>query len=345
MTPSLSPQSPGIQARRLPVPGAPRKAPPLFLSGFGHYFPDEVLDNRFFVETGVDTTEEWIESHLGIQERRRAPAEHDTSHLGARSLEDACRRTGWKPADLDLVVLATSTPDALIPATASFCCKHLGIDPVAFDINAACSGFIYGLAVAQGLVGSLGSQRAALVTAEKYTRVTDYSDRSSCVFFGDGAATVLLQAERPSRGFELVDLLLENRNQGADMVTTPVGGCFRQEGRAVKEHALQAFVGLSREILERNGATPAGLRGFVGHQANLRVLETVAAELGVTPEQHWSNVRWKGNQGAAGCATSFVEGVLGHLEELRDGDLVLCTVFGSGFTSGSALLRWTATGA
>jgi len=190
------------------------------------------------------------------------------------------------------------------------------------------------------MVQSAGHKRAALCTAEKYTRVTDYDDRSTCIFFGDSAGTILLQAERPERGFEIVDLTYFNTNEGADCVHTPTGGWFRQDGRRVKEYALDCFERSAREILERNDVKVRDLRAFSAHQANLRVLEIVADAIGLAPEQHWHNVVTCGNQGAAGVITTFCSRCEQEESTFVDGDLFLMTVFGSGFTTGSVLLRW-----
>ncbi|HKX46032.1 MAG TPA: ketoacyl-ACP synthase III, partial [Planctomycetota bacterium] len=305
--------------------------------------PRDVITNAELLER-IDTTDEWIVAHTGMRERRRAPADWDTSDLGADATRAALERTGWAGDDVDLLVCATSTPDRLIPATASFISKKLGIDPVAFDVNAACSSFVYGLAVVEGLMGRMGYQRAALCTAEKYTRVTDYTDRSTCIFFGDSAATVLLQTERPERGLEVVDVTLENCNEGADYVTTFIGGYFWQDGRRVKEYALRSFEKSARDMLARHDLAIGDIRAFCGHQANLRVLEQVGAAIGLRPEQHWHNVAELGNQGAAGVATAFCTRLDEHRASLRDGDLFLLTVFGSGFTYASALLRWVDAG-
>jgi 3-oxoacyl-[acyl-carrier-protein] synthase-3 len=313
--------------------------PRSYIVGTGYCLPERVITNAELLAR-VETTEDWILSHTGIVERRAAAAEVNTSDLGAAATRDALERTGWRPADLDLLVCATSTPDALIPATASYIGQKLRIDPVAFDVNAACSGFVYGLSVVDALVRTEGYRRAALCTAEKYTRVTDYDDRATCIFFGDSAATVLLQPERPRRGFEIVDLALFNTNEGADYVKTPVGGYFRQDGRLVKEYALRCFERSAKELLGRNGVAVSDLRAFAAHQANLRVLETVAKAVGLRPEQHWHNVASCGNQGAAGVITTFCSRVAAEAQRFRSGDLFLMTVFGSGFTTGSVLLRW-----
>ena len=311
---------------------------PIYIAGTGFFVPEERITNPQLIAS-VNTTEEWIDSHIGIRERRRAKDEDDTSALGAYATAAACERLGWKPGDLDLLVCATSTPDSLIPATASWICKQLEIDPVAFDVNAACSGFVYGIATAKAMMDSLGYERVAMVTAEKYTRVTDYTDRKTCVFFGDSAGTVLMTKERPKLGFEVVDVVMENMNEGAECVTTPIKGYFTQDGPEVKKYALKGFTKSATTILERNGLTPADLYAFVGHQANYRVLQTVCDMLGVAESQHWHNVRDFGNQGAAGAATTFCQKVEEHEDALEDGAYVLSTTFGSGFTTGSALLR------
>jgi len=308
-----------------------------YIAGTGLHLPERILTNEDLKQRAPDSDSAWILKNTGIEERRVAPDDQDTSDLGCFATENALARTGWKADELDLLVCATSTPNTLIPATASHICKRMQVDPVAFDVNAACSGFVYGLATANGLMKTLGYKRVAMVTAEKYTRVTNYADRSTAIFFGDSASTVLMQHERPETGFEIVDVIMENVNAGAELVTTPVGGYFWQDGRRVKDQALKSFEKSARDILGKNGVTTADLRAFAGHQANMRVLETVAATVGVQPEQHWHNVSKCGNQGAAGVASTFCGRV--ETESLADGDLILLTVFGSGFTTGSALLR------
>jgi 3-oxoacyl-[acyl-carrier-protein] synthase-3 len=316
-----------------------RPVAPTYIVGTGYFLPEDRLTNADLVAS-LDTTDEWIRSHTGIVERRRAPPGATASDLGAAATASALRQAGWNTSDLDLLICATSTPDALIPPTACSIGKKLEIDPVAFDVNAACSGFVYGLAVAAGMMSDPRLRRAAVCAAETYTRVVDYSDRSTAVFFGDGAGTVLLSRDPPTVGAEIVDFALANQNQGADLVTTPVGGTFRQDGRQVYAHAVRSLVDSARSLLQRNGLRSSDLTAFAGHQANLRILEKVADTLGLRPEQHWHNVALCGNQGAAGVATALCSGIESHSARLGHGDWLLLTVFGSGFTSGSALLRW-----
>ncbi len=310
----------------------------MYIAGTGFHIPEKKLTNAQLIAM-VDTSDQWILSHTGIEERRVATDDVDTSDLGVQATRAALAAARWRAEDLDLLVCATSTPDRLIPATASLIGMKMEIDPVAFDVNAACSGFVYGLAVAQALGVAHGYRRIALTTPEKYSRVTDYTDRATCVFFGDSAGTVLLQPDEPEAGFEVVDVVMANMNEGADFVITPVGGYFWQNGRRVLEYAMKGFSESAKDVLRRNELAPGDLKAWVGHQANLRALEAVAELVGIAPEQHWFNVDRCGNQGAAGVITTFCEEVVAREAEIAHGDLFLLTVFGSGFTTGSALLR------
>lgn len=319
---------------------------PVYIAATGHYVPEERITNEQLVNSpSLDTSHEWIMSHVGIEERRSARRDQRPSDLGVLAVRDALPKAGWSEDELDLLVCATTTPDALAPATACFMGHKMGIDPVAFDVGAACSGFIYALQVTAGMIHAGGYGRAVCCASEDYTRLTDYTNRQTCIFFGDSAGVALMQPERPSKGLELVDVHLANVNEGAPYVGLPINGYFSQVGNKVLQYATKCFMDRSREILERNDLRAQDLRAFVGHQANLVMLNSVVGELGLTPEQHWHNVEWVGNQGAAGVATAFSQKLEEHRDDLKDGDLFLLTTFGSGFTTGSALLRWIDDGA
>ncbi|HEX9795120.1 MAG TPA: beta-ketoacyl-ACP synthase 3 [Planctomycetota bacterium] len=315
------------------------KRVPLYLAGTGFHVPEERLTNAD-LEAMVDTSDEWIQRHIGIVERRRAADDVDTSDMAVRATREALVRAGWRASDLDLLVCATSTPDGLVPSTACIIGSKLKADPISFDINAACSGFLYGLNVVSNMVANGSYDRAALCVADKFTKVTDYEDRTTCVFFGDSASTVLVTRDKPESGLELIDLSIKNVNEGAEMVQVPLRGFFRQDGAQVKDYALKHFESSAMSMLDKHGLTPSDLRAFIGHQANYRILEEVAAKLGIEDYQHWHNVTTVGNQGAPGCVTTFCMKIEEHRDELRDGDLFLVTVFGAGFTTGSALFRW-----
>jgi len=310
----------------------------MFIAGMGYHHPQRRVTNEDLVRR-MDTSDEWIRERTGIRERRYADDGVDTSDLGVLATTKALDDVGWDPAEIELLICATSTPDCLVPSTASYICNKLQLPSVALDVNAACSGFVYGLAVARGLMETSGFGRVALCTAEKYSRVVDPTDRRNAIFWGDSAATVMLQRDPPPVGAELVDVVLKNVNEGADLAKVPIRGYVAVEGNAVKPIADKGFMDSATDILERNRLSTADLRAFMGHQVNLRVLESLADTLGVNG-RHWHNVETLGNQGAAGVVTTFCAGVERHAGELEDGDLFLLTVFGAGFTSGSALLRW-----
>lgn len=310
----------------------------MYIAGTGYYLPPDRITNEDLSRM-VATNDEWIVSHTGMKERRRAADDQNTSDLGVLATTRALESAGWRAGDLDLLVVATSTPDRLIPSTASIIAKKMEIDPVAFDVNAACAGFVFGLSVAQSLAIVNGYRRVALCVPEKYTRVTDYTNRATCVFFGDSAGAVLLQPERPMVGLEIADTVLASINEGADFVYTPIGGHFWQDGRRVKEYALRGFYDSATDLLDRNGLDISDITAFAGHQANLRILEEVATKVGLNSDQHWYNVDLCGNQGAAGVVTTLCQNLEERGNQLQDGDLILLTVMGAGFTVGSALLR------
>jgi 3-oxoacyl-[acyl-carrier-protein] synthase-3 len=309
-----------------------------FIAGMGYHHPQRRVTNEDLVRR-MDTSDEWILERTGIRERRYADEGVDTSDLGVFATTKALDDVGWDPTELELLICATSTPDCLVPSTASYICNKMQLPSVALDVNAACSGFVYGLAVAQGLMETSGFGRVALCTAEKYSRVVDPTDRRNAIFWGDSAATVMLQRDPPPVGAELIDVVLKNVNEGADLAKVPIRGYVAVEGNAVKPIADKGFTDSATDILERNRLSTEDLRAFMGHQVNLRVLESLADTLGVNG-RHWHNVETLGNQGAAGVVTTFCAGIERHAGELKDGDLFLLTVFGAGFTSGSALLRW-----
>jgi 3-oxoacyl-[acyl-carrier-protein] synthase-3 len=316
---------------------------PVYIAATGHYVPEERITNAQ-LEASLDTTDEWIMSHVGIKERRSARRDQRPSDLGVLATRHALEKAGWKVEDVDLLVCATTTPDALAPATSCFMGMKLGVNPVSLDVAAACSGFLYALQATHGLMLAGGYRRAICCATEDYTRMTDYTNRETCIFFGDSAGVALMQHEKPERGLELVDVHLVNVNEGAPNVDLPINGYFSQTGSKVRDYASECFYARSAEMLEKHGLAAGDLRAFVGHQANLVILNLTAERLGLTPEQHWHNVEWVGNQGAAGVATCFSQKLEEHADDLKDGDTFLLTTFGAGFTTGSALLRWIDTG-
>jgi 3-oxoacyl-[acyl-carrier-protein] synthase-3 len=256
----------------------------MFIAGMGYHHPQRRVTNEDLVRR-MDTSDEWIRERTGIRERRYADDGVDTSDLGVLATTKALDDVGWDPAEIELLICATSTPDCLVPSTASYICNKLQLPSVALDVNAACSGFVYGLAVARGLMETSGFGRVALCTAEKYSRVVDPTDRRNAIFWGDSAATVMLQRDPPPVGAELVDVVLKNVNEGADLAKVPIRGYVAVEGNAVKPIADKGFMDSATDILERNRLSTADLRAFMGHQVNLRVLESLADTLGALAQR------------------------------------------------------------
>ena len=308
----------------------------VYIAGLGEHHPEQRITNADLAAL-VDTSDAWIDSHIGIVERRRAPEGQGASDLGAAAVRDCLADAELAPSDLDLIVCATSTPDVVAPPTACYIAGKLGIRPTAFDVDAACSGFLVGLAVAGPLVETGQHRRAALVATECYTRFTDYGDRTTCIYFGDGAACALLQTERPRTGYEVIDVITDAEPDGTEHAYLPHGGHVVLDGPELKQRAVPAFIASATRMLDRHGLAASDLAAFAGHQMNYRLLEHIAATLGVDPSRHWHTVRELGNRGAAGCPATLV--LKSREVALRDGELVLLTVFGAGFLTASALLR------
>lgn len=310
----------------------------LYLTGSGFHHPEPRLTNRD-LERVVATSDAWIREKTGIRERRVLPLHLRASDMGVLALRRALASARRPASDLDHLVCATSSPDTLVPSVGCHIARKLGIRPVAFDVNAACAGFVFGLQVLRGLFAAGDCRRAALVATENYTRFTDYQDRATCVYWGDAAAAAIVEAERPARpSLEVVDLHTACWPEGVDFVRIPVGGFIQQDGRKVKEYATRGFLESARTLLERTGVRPEELAGFVGHQANYRLLEALCRELGIPADRHWHTVTLFGNQGAAGAPATLARAV--RRQRLQDGDPILVTVFGAGFAMGSALLRF-----
>jgi len=317
----------------------------------GHYAPEKVLTN-FDLERMVDTSDEWIWTRTGIRERRIAAPEEATSDLAERAARVALERAGLSPADLDLILVATATPDHLFPATACLVQAKLGIRGRAcYDMEAACPGFVYGLVQARGLLEVMPDWRYALVIgAETISRILDWSDRNTCVLFGDGAgAAILEKSERDAflsavlggDGF-LGDLLIQeaggSRLPASEETVRKKQHVVKMVGREVFKHAVVAMQRASLEALEKAGLTPDELTWVVPHQANLRIIEATRERLGVPPEKVYVNLDRYGNTSAASIPIALSEMVAQRL--LKPGDRVLMVAFGAGFTWGAVVVEW-----
>ena len=334
--------------------------PRVVMTGCGHWFPENILDNQFFDYLNIESDANWIEERTGILERRSILTRAELTDLrhGRRTRKDLLdsgriisfaemsrkpwainvERAGISPAtSFSSVIGGTSVPDDDIPAHACTTAAALGIKTDnAFDVNSACGTFVVQLHAARGMIRGGVAQNIATFVAERYTTRVDYGDRKTCVLFGDSSVCSTLETWRPGiKGLELLDTLVHSMPEGNRHIRMPDGEFFAQDGQAVQKFAIQKTIAATEEILTRNSLTSADLSYFMGHQANLRMLSMVAHRLNLRPEQHLYNVDTRGNQGATGAP-----GVLSQNWELfKPGDLVVLAVVGAGLTWGSALFR------
>ncbi len=317
------------------------------VTGCGSYLPSRVVTNAELAKR-VDTTDEWIRQRTGIRERRMAEDGEMTSDLGVKAAEEALAMAGLSGADLDLIVCATATPDETFPATATRIQDRLGMrQGAAFDVQAVCAGFIYGLAVADNFL-RLGQARTALVVgAETFSRILDYEDRSTCVLFGDGAGAVVLQAAEGNGAIESgvlsTHLYSDGRHHDALYVdggpsSTGTVGHVRMEGREVFRHAVVRMAEAIDAALAANGLNPGDIDWLVPHQANLRIIEAMARRLNLPQDRVVVTVDRHANTSAASIPLALCEAVKD--QRIRSGDLILMEAMGGGFTWGSALVRW-----
>ena len=319
------------------------------------YLPDKVVTN-VDLEATVDTSDAWIRERTGIVERRilEGGATSDMAVAVARGL---LRRSGTEAAQIDLIIVATITPDMMLPSTACRVQHEIGATRAwAFDLAAACTGFVYALVSGAQFIATGAHRRVMVIGADKMSAIVDMQDRATCVLFGDGAGGVLLE---PARGGEegLLDFELHADGSGCDDLCVPAGGSrlpashetvdrrlhyLHQEGRAVYKFAVQRMAEVSLSLLERNGLTPADLALFVPHQANQRILSATAERMGLPMDRVMSNIAHYANTTAATVPIALSEAVAQG--RLAPGDLVQLTAVGGGLTWGSALLRWGSVG-
>lgn len=321
------------------------------ITGWGHYVPERVLTNAD-LERLVETNDEWITARTGIKERRVAAPDESTSVIGTRAAQAALARAGCTASDLDLIIVATVTPDHFFPSTACLVQTQLGITRIpAFDINAACSGFIYALSTATQFIRTGVYRRILVIGAETLTRFTDYTDRRTCVLFGDGAGAVVVEASNRPRG--LLSLTMGADGGGGDLLIIPAGGSkqpitpevierhdqyIKMEGAEVFKFAVRMMGDASIEAIARAGMLLRDIDMLVPHQANRRIIEATAKRLDMPMEKVWVNIERYGNTSAATIPISLSE--MDEQGLLTDGDNLLLTAFGGGLTWASAVVRW-----
>lgn len=315
--------------------------------GTGSYLPERVLSNADLAAR-MDTSDEWIVQRTGIRQRHIAAEGEFTSHLAIKAAERALPAAGLTPADIDLIVLATATPDQTFPATSVTVQAELGITRgAAFDIQAVCSGFVFALATADAYLKTGAFKRALVIGAETFSRILDWEDRGTCVLFGDGAGALVLEgvdadAAGPA-GLLTSHLRSDGRHRAKLYVdggpsTTGTAGHLRMEGKEVFKHAVGMITDVIEDAFAATGESAATIDWFVPHQANRRIIDASAQKLGIAPEKVVTTVDLHGNTSAASIPLALDVAVRDG--RITQGNLVLLEAMGGGFTWGSALLRW-----
>src|SRR5689334_16719509 len=316
--------------------------------GCGSYLPARVLTNGELAQS-VDTSDEWIVQRTGIHERRIAATGELTSDLALHAARAALAHAKVDAQSIDLIVLATSTPDHTFPSSAVSVQAGLGITQgAAFDLQAVCSGFVYGMATADGLLRSGAHKRALVIGAETFSRILDWKDRGTCVLFGDGAGAVVLEAQqqpgtREDRGVLTSHLRSDGRHKSKLYVdggpsSTQTVGHLRMEGKEVFRFAVGAITDVIKDVFRDTGYTAEDLDWFVPHQANKRIIDGSAHKLGIAPEKVVTTVDRHGNTSAASIPLALDVAVKDG--RIKRGDLVLLEAMGGGFTWGASLVRW-----
>jgi 3-oxoacyl-[acyl-carrier-protein] synthase-3 len=323
------------------------------VTGWGRYVPSQVLTNAD-LERLVDTSDEWIRTRTGIRERRVAAANETTASMAAVASLRAIRTAGIEPDDIDLILLGTLTPDYWMPSTAALVKEAIGNTRAsAMDVAAACSGFVYAFATAQAWITSGLARHVLVIGAELLTRFLDYTDRSTCILFGDGAGAVVLSASEEPGGALGIELTTEP--QGAYMIWLPAGGAksppsaatiargehyIRMEGKETYRFATKTMATTALESIRKSGLEPSDVDLFIPHQANIRIVEAVAKGLGLPMERMYVNLDKYGNTSAASVPIALAEAV--NEGRVKVGDRVCIVAFGAGFTSGAVTIEWTA---
>jgi len=324
---------------------------PCSITGVGSYVPERILTNAE-LEKMVATSDEWITSRTGIKERRIAAADEFTSDLATQAAKRAMQMAGVTAEQIDLIIVATLTPDMQFPSTACLVQRKLGaLRAAAFDIEAACSGFIYALEIGQQFILSRSYETVLVIGAEKLSSIVNWKDRNTCVLFGDGAGAAILQYRENSHG--LLTAVMGADGNKADLLSMPGGGSacpatlesvaaglhyLRMDGKETFKNAVNAMVSAANEAMRRCDIDITKIKCVIPHQANQRIIDAVGERLKTTPEQLFVNLHKYGNTSAASVAIALDEAV--KAGNIARGDLILLVVFGAGLTWGAAVIEW-----
>jgi 3-oxoacyl-[acyl-carrier-protein] synthase-3 len=322
------------------------------ITGVGHYVPDNILTNQE-LEKMVDTNDEWIVSRTGIKERRILDKDKGTSYMAVKAAKMVLEQTNTAADELDLILVATSTPDMLIPATAAFVQKELNATNCwGFDINAACCGFVYALATASQFIETGKHNKIMVIGVDKMSAIINYEDRNTCVIFGDGGGAALLESSNEDElGIE--DYIFHLNGSGTEYLNLPAGSSLFpashetvdkkmhylfQDGKKIFKYAVTEMSNVSTKIMEKNKLTGKDIKLLIPHQANLRIIDAVAKKMGLTRDKVMINIEKYGNTTAGTIPIAMSEAYQKKL--MRKGDWIVISSFGAGFTSGSLLLKW-----
>jgi len=319
--------------------------------GTGHSYPEGILTNAD-LEKIVETSDDWITTRTGIKQRRKAAPGEYTSMFAVRAAKQAIERAGLEPTDIDLLLCATVSPDQILPSTGCIIQAELGAHKAAaMDVVAACSGFLYGLTLADTMIRTGQSKNALVVGAEVLTQYVDYTDRQTCVLFGDGAGAAVLSASNSDRGILAARIRSDGRYE--EQLFSPGGGTrrppsaetlaagdhfFKMKGNELFKVAVRSMADISKEVLTEAGLTADDVKLFIPHQANQRITDAVANKLNVESERVYSNIAMHGNTSSASIPIGLDECV--EAGRITEGDLVLLASFGGGVTWGGVLMRW-----
>jgi len=322
------------------------------ISSLATFVPPRLLTNAD-LERLVETTDEWILQRTGIHERHIVDPGVATSDLAVEAAREAIRRAGLTPADIDFIVVGTTTPDMIFPSTACLVQHKIGAKGAwGFDLGAACSGFTYALTTAAQMIASGASRHALVIGADVMSSIIDYTDRTTCVLFGDGAGAVVVEASDDDR-IGIIDFENFIDGSGGDALCMPAGGSLRpathetvdqrlhyvkQDGATVFKFAVRNTEEAAKRILERNGVRPCDIDLFVSHQANRRIIQSATEKLGIPPEKVVINIERFGNTTAGTIPLALNDAV--EQKRLKEGDLLLLASVGAGFTVGTILMRW-----
>jgi len=320
------------------------------ITAVGGYVPPDKLTNAD-LEKMVDTNDEWIKTRTGISERRILKGEGKaTSDLGAPAVIELCNKRGIDPMEIDCLICCTVTPDMMFPATANIICDKIGAKNAwGFDLEAACSGFLFGVTTGAALIESGRYKKVVIVGADKMSAITDYSDRTTCILFGDAGAAILLEPN--IEGYGILDSLLKSDGSGCNYLHMKAGGSLKppsvdtvmakehfiyQDGQPVFKFAVKGMADISAELLERNKLTGDDIAWLVPHQANKRIIDATANRMGLSHDKVMLNIQRYGNTTAATIPLCLWE----WQSQLKRGDNLIIAAFGGGFTWGSVWVKW-----